>query len=91
MNSERLPFTTDDGLSLHYKNWNVQGASKALILLHRGHEHADRWDTAVPSLAMPDTAIYAWEARGHGQSPGLRGHAAGFMEYVRDSTRFSST
>lgn len=88
MNTERLQFTTDDGLSLHYKTWNVQGATRALILLHRGHEHADRWDTVVPSLAMPDTAIYAWEARGHGQSPGRRGHAAGFMEYVRDLDTF---
>jgi len=88
MNSERLQFTTDDGLSLHYKTWNVQGATKALVLLHRGHEHADRWDTVVPSLMMPDTAIYAWEARGHGQSPGRRGHAAGFMEYVRDLDTF---
>ncbi|OYW76925.1 MAG: hypothetical protein B7Z37_06610 [Verrucomicrobia bacterium 12-59-8] len=88
MNSERLQFTTDDGLALHYKTWNVAGASKALVLLHRGHEHADRWDTVVPHLTMPDTAIYAWEARGHGQSPGKRGHAAGFMEYVRDMDTF---
>jgi alpha-beta hydrolase superfamily lysophospholipase/SAM-dependent methyltransferase len=88
MNSERLQFITDDGLSLHYKAWNVQGATRALVLLHRGHEHADRWDTVIPSLTMPDTAIYAWEARGHGQSPGRRGHAAGFMEYVRDLDTF---
>ncbi len=88
MNSERLTFTADDGALLHYKSWNVQGANRALILLHRGHEHADRWDTVVPHLAMPDTAIYAWEARGHGQSPGRRGHAAGFMEYVRDLDAF---
>jgi alpha-beta hydrolase superfamily lysophospholipase/SAM-dependent methyltransferase len=88
MNSERLQFTTDDGLSLHYKAWNVPGATKALVLLHRGHEHADRWDTVIPSLSMPDTAIYAWEARGHGLSPGRRGHAAGFMEYVRDLDTF---
>ncbi|MDZ4402956.1 bifunctional alpha/beta hydrolase/class I SAM-dependent methyltransferase [Prosthecobacter sp.] len=88
MNSERLQFTTDDGLALHYKAWNVQGTTKALVLLHRGHEHADRWDTVIPSLSMPDTAIYAWEARGHGLSPGRRGHAAGFMEYVRDLDTF---
>ena len=88
MNSGRLQFSTDDGLSLHYKTWNVQGATRALVLLHRGHEHADRWDTVIPALTMPDTAIYAWEARGHGQSPGRRGHAAGFMEYVRDLDTF---
>lgn len=88
MNSERRQFTTDDGLSLHYKAWNVAGAKRALVLLHRGHEHADRWDSVIPSLAMPGTAIYAWEARGHGQSPGRRGHATGFLEYVRDLDTF---
>lgn len=84
----RLQFTTDDGLDLHYKTWNVQGATKALVLLHRGHEHADRWDPVIPGLTIPDTAIYAWEARGHGQSPGERGHAPGFMQYVRDLDTF---
>ena len=84
----RLQFTTDDGLSLHYKVWNAQGASRALVLLHRGHEHADRWDSVIPGLTMPDTAIYAWEARGHGQSEGRRGHAPGFMQYVRDLDTF---
>jgi alpha-beta hydrolase superfamily lysophospholipase len=82
--STRLQFTTDDGLALHYKSWNTESASRALVLLHRGHEHADRWDTVIPGLTMPDTAIFAWEARGHGQSPGERGHAPGFMQYVRD-------
>jgi alpha-beta hydrolase superfamily lysophospholipase/SAM-dependent methyltransferase len=86
--STRLQFTTDDDLSLHYKAWNVQNASRALVLLHRGHEHADRWDTVIPGLSMPDTAIYAWEARGHGQSPGKRGHGPGFMQYVRDLDTF---
>lgn len=88
MNAERLQFTTIDGLDLHYKTWNGQGATRALILLHRGHEHADRWDSVIPLLATPGTALYAWEARGHGQSPGRRGHAAGFMEYVRDLDTF---
>lgn len=83
--STRLQFLTDDGLTLHYKTWQDQpGSSRALVLLHRGHEHADRWDSVIPGLTMPDTAIYAWEARGHGQSDGRRGHGPGFMQYVRD-------
>jgi alpha-beta hydrolase superfamily lysophospholipase/SAM-dependent methyltransferase len=86
--STRLQFTADDGACLHYKTWNVQGATRALVLIHRGHEHADRWDPVIPSLEMPGTAIYAWEARGHGQSEGRRGHATGFMQYVRDLDTF---
>lgn len=86
--SDRYQFETDDGLSLHYKAWHAEGATRALVLLHRGHEHADRWDPVIPHLALPDTAIFAWEARGHGQSPGARGHAPGFMQYVRDLDAF---
>src|SRR5689334_18304972 len=87
--SARHHFTASDGVELQYKTWTPSGgASRALVLLHRGHEHADRWDTVVPGLKMQDTAIYAWEARGHGQSPGRRGHAAGFMQYVRDLADF---
>ncbi|HEX2750767.1 MAG TPA: bifunctional alpha/beta hydrolase/class I SAM-dependent methyltransferase [Verrucomicrobiales bacterium] len=85
----RHRFTASDGTELHYKSWTPSGgASRALVLLHRGHEHADRWDTVVPGLKMQNTAIYAWEARGHGQSPGRRGHAPGFMQYVRDLDDF---
>jgi alpha-beta hydrolase superfamily lysophospholipase/SAM-dependent methyltransferase len=86
--STRLRFDADDGASLHYKTWNADNATHALVLLHRGHEHADRWDSVIPGLTMPRTAIFAWEARGHGQSPGERGHAPGFMQYVRDLDAF---
>jgi alpha-beta hydrolase superfamily lysophospholipase/SAM-dependent methyltransferase len=90
--STSLQFTTEDGLALRYKTWPPASAatptSRALVLLHRGHEHADRWDAVVPRLQLPDTAIYAWDARGHGQSPGRRGHGPGFMQYVRDLDAF---
>jgi len=87
----RATFTADDGEALQYKSWQPAGGfSRALLLLHRGHEHADRWDNVVPHLMLPDTAIFAWEARGHGQSPGRRGHAPGFMAYVRDLETFAN-
>lgn len=88
----RAVFSAHDGEPLQYKYWSptTSGFSRAMILLHRGHEHADRWDPVVPHLQLPDTAIFAWEARGHGQSPGRRGHAPGFMSYVRDLESFVS-
>lgn len=87
---QRSTFTASDGELLQYKAWLPEGTcSRALLLLHRGHEHADRWDPIVPLLALPETAIFAWEARGHGQSPGRRGHALGFMTYVRDLETFA--
>src|SRR4051812_11593780 len=85
MQGRRSSFISSDGTPLQYKIWNDEGPpSHALVLLHRGHEHAERWDSVIPHLATPNTAIFAWEARGHGDSPGRRGHAPGFMTYVRD-------
>lgn len=82
-------FSASDGASIRYKSWIPQGgAQRALVLLHRGHEHADRWDSVVPGLNMPETAIFAWDARGHGESEGKRGHATCFMQYVRDLADF---
>ncbi len=82
-------FTAADGAAIRYKSWTPEGGAKrALVLLHRGHEHADRWDPVVPGLAMPETAIFAWDARGHGASEGKRGHASCFMQYVRDLAEF---
>ena len=98
MTTTRSEFPTDDGLSLAYKSWSaspepadpIQPAPlpRALVLLHRGHEHADRWDSVVPSLVTPGVSIFAWDARGHGRSPGRRGHAPGFMQHVRDLDAF---
>src|SRR5687768_2446980 len=49
---ERMTFTASDGEPLQYKQWTPpEGFSRAMILLHRGHEHADRWDPVVPQLA----------------------------------------
>ncbi|TLD72438.1 alpha/beta fold hydrolase [Phragmitibacter flavus] len=85
----RQTFTAEDGETLQYKSWLPHsGFKQSMVLLHRGHEHADRWDEVVPGLALEETAIFAWEARGHGQSPGKRGHANGFMAYVRDLESF---
>ena len=82
-------FTATDGSSIRYKSWVPEaGARRALVLLHRGHEHADRWDSVVPGLSLSDTAIFAWDARGHGDSDGKRGHASCFMQYVRDLADF---
>lgn len=88
--TERLTFPGCDGTPLNYKAWLPAGPfTRAILLLHRGHEHADRWDDTAPSLLLPETAVFAWEARGHGQSPGQRGHAPGFMTYVRDLECFT--
>src|SRR5262245_40100351 len=84
-------FTADDGTALFYRHWPAATAAsdRALILFHRWHEHSGRWQETVEKLGLADLHIFAWDARGHGRSPGVRGHAASFMTYVRDAERFA--
>jgi len=82
-------FTTWDGVRLFYRAWlPQQPASRALVLFHRGHEHSGRFEELVELLDLPDFAIFAWDARGHGRSPGERGWAPSFACLVRDADCF---
>jgi alpha-beta hydrolase superfamily lysophospholipase len=83
-------FTTHDDVELFYRRWAATGEARkgAILLLHRGHEHGGRMAHLVDELDMPDYDFYAWDARGHGLSPGERGHAPSFATYVRDLETF---
>lgn len=82
-------WTAADGTPLFYRAWRPAGrASKALILFHRGHEHSGRFQDLVGMLGLEDFAVFAWDARGHGRSPGERGYAESFTTLVRDADAF---
>ncbi|MBS0660763.1 MAG: bifunctional alpha/beta hydrolase/class I SAM-dependent methyltransferase [Verrucomicrobia bacterium] len=90
MNSTEHRFTTWDGTELFYRAWlPPQQARRALLLFHRGHEHSARWEETVRALALDDVAVFAWDQRGHGQSPGPRGHAPNLAAVIRDADCFA--
>ena len=82
--------TSWDGTELFYRAWlpNDQRTEKALLLFHRGHEHSGRWQETVDSLGLEDVAIFAWDARGHGRSPGERGAAKDLSDVIKDVDAF---
>jgi alpha-beta hydrolase superfamily lysophospholipase len=86
-----LSFTTHDGVELVYRHWPAirPDARGAVLLFHRGHEHGGRMAHLVDELDLPDHHVFAWDARGHGKSPGRRGHAPSFAHSVRDMESFS--
>lgn len=63
-------FQTHDGTELFYRRWGGAPAGRALVMLHRGHEHGGRLEHMAPELALDGYAIYALDARGHGRSEG---------------------
>lgn len=79
-------FATHDGAELFYRYWRAQSNEPrgAVVLFHRGHEHGARMAHLVDELDLPDFAFYAWDARGHGRSPGKRGYSPSFAASVRD-------
>ena len=75
---------------LFYRAWiPSEGSDKAILLFHRGHEHSGRWQETVDLLALKDIAVFAWDARGHGRSPGERGAANNFADVIRDVDAFA--
>ena len=83
-------FRTHDGESLFYRHWPSTGTRRrgAVVLFHRGHEHSGRMAHLVEELQLPDFDFFAWDARGHGRSPGERGFSPSFGTSVRDVQTF---
>jgi alpha-beta hydrolase superfamily lysophospholipase/SAM-dependent methyltransferase len=74
---------------LFYRAWLPPAATdKALLLFHRGHEHSERWQDVVERLDLASVAVFAWDARGHGQSPGERGSAESLAVLTKDADAF---
>lgn len=90
--AQHQTFTTHDGVELAYRYWPGSPAPdeprKAVLLFHRGHEHSGRIAHLVDELNLPEFAFFAWDARGHGLSPGLRGDSPSFATSVRDVQTF---
>ncbi len=59
-----------------------------MVLFHRGHEHSGRLQDVVEALGIEDAWLFAWDARGHGRSPGKRGYAESFRCLVKDVDTF---
>ncbi|OUL44708.1 hypothetical protein B2G63_29070 [Pseudomonas aeruginosa] len=90
---QELRFTTHDGVELFYRHWPASrpapdGTRQAVLLFHRGHEHSGRIAHLVDELDLPEHDFFAWDARGHGLSPGARGDSPSFATSVRDVQTF---
>jgi alpha-beta hydrolase superfamily lysophospholipase/SAM-dependent methyltransferase len=81
--------TLEDGTELFYRAWiPSEPTRKALVIFHRGHEHSGRLEDVVRDLHLDDVAVFAWDARGHGQSSGERGYAPSFGCLAKDADAF---
>ena len=86
---QECQFETWDGLRLFHRIWPAARPNgKSIVLFHGGHEHSGRFPELVERLGRERVTYFAWDARGHGRSPGPRGYARSLPEVARDADTF---
>ena len=90
MTEQQKFFKTADNTELFYRYRPAKDGrnDKAIMLFHRGHEHSGRMMFVADELGFDDFAYFAWDARGHGNSPGERGDSPSFGTSVSDIQAF---
>ena len=67
--------TSRDGTELFFQHWAPDGDVKAAIsLVHGLGEHSGRYAHVADTYNAAGYAVIAFDTRGHGRSPGGRGH-----------------
>jgi len=78
-----------EGLELYYQRWRPGGEPKAVLtIVHGFGEHSGRYANVVNWLVPKGYAIYAFDLRGHGRSPGQRSYINRWAEYREDVRAF---
>lgn len=78
-------WTAADGARLALRRAPAAGRARgALILLHGLGDHAGRYAEVAAWFADHGVSVWALDQRGHGRSPGRRGHVSRFAQFVSD-------
>ena len=76
---------TADGLMLYAQVWLPDDKPKAMLAFSHGQaEHSGRYAHLGAALAEAGYGLYMADLRGHGKSPGQRGHIMSWDDYRRD-------
>lgn len=82
-------FRGDGGLELHAQSWLPGGPPRAVVaIVHGIGEHSGRYSSLVDYLVRSGLAVCGFDLRGHGKSPGARGHIDSWSEYLDDVGAF---
>lgn len=85
MNQSSGNFKCSDDLQLFYQVWQPEAEPQAvMVIVHGFSDHSDRYMNMVKALVPRGILIYSYDQRGHGQSPGTRGHVNQFAEFRDD-------
>jgi len=84
MEEQEFTFTGARGVELFGQCWRPEQPHGLVTLVHGFGEHSGRYSNLIPPLTAAGYAVYALDHRGHGRSPGKRGHTDSFDDYLAD-------
>jgi alpha-beta hydrolase superfamily lysophospholipase len=77
------------GIELYYQRWLPETDPRAVVaLVHGVGEHSGRYENVVGPLTAEGYAVYGYDQRGHGHSPGPRVHIDRWADYREDLRAF---
>jgi alpha-beta hydrolase superfamily lysophospholipase len=77
------------GLELYCQRWRPGGEPKAILaIVHGFGEHSGRYGNVVNWFVPKGYAVYTFDLRGHGRSPGPRGYLSTWDELRGDVKSF---
>jgi alpha-beta hydrolase superfamily lysophospholipase len=89
MNHTQDAFEGAGGLKLFSQSWRPEGPVQAVLaIVHGFGEHSGRYTNVVRHFVPRGYAVHGFDLRGHGRSPGQRGHINAWAEYRDDVKAF---
>lgn len=74
-----------DGQTFRLRGWASPVPTRTILVVHHGlGEHGGRYTSLARHLADLPAHIWTFDARGHGESTGIRGDAGGLEELASD-------
>lgn len=84
MEQQEFTFVGAAAATLFGQSWRPEQPKAVVLVVHGFGEHSGRYGYLVPPLTAAGYAVYSLDHRGHGRSPGKRGHIDSFDDYLAD-------
>jgi alpha-beta hydrolase superfamily lysophospholipase len=82
-------FEAPGAVRLVWQSWAPDGHAAAVLAVVHGYgEHGGRYGFLVDDMVPRGYTVFTFDLRGHGRSPGRRGHIDRFGDYLADTRAF---